>query len=113
MKTLIAILSLLVVFLALPVSAAKKGKGHADESPEAKIVQVDALRIVLSLGKGGDEHVEYKITDNTKVTLNGSPVAARDLRPGMVCRVEAGQDKVATAIHAQDAPTHPNKHRVG
>jgi len=114
MKTLLAILSILVVTLALPVSAAKKGKGqHQDEGPELKIVEVDAVRIKVSLGKSGDEHVAYKITDQTKITLNGAPVAARELRAGMVCRVEAGQDTVATAIHAKDAPAHPSKHRVG
>jgi len=114
MKTLLTILSILVVALVLPVSAAKKGKGqHPAEGPELKIVEVDAVRISVSLGKSGDEHVDYKITDQTKVTLNGAPVAARDLRAGMVCKIEAGADKVATAIIVKDAPAHPAKHRVG
>lgn len=114
MKTLLALLSILIVALVLPASAAKKGKGqHPAEGPELKIVAVDAVSISVSLGKSGDEHINYKITDQTKVTLNGAPVAARDLRAGMVCRIEAGADKVATAIHAKDAPAHPDKHRVG
>jgi hypothetical protein len=111
MKSLFAILSILLVALVLPVSA-KKGPKHT-EGPELKIVSVDAVRIAVSLGKSGEEHIEYKITDKTIVTLNGAPVAARDLRVGMVCRIEAGPDKVATAVHAKDAPAHPSKHRVG
>jgi hypothetical protein len=113
MKTFLAIISLLAVVLAMPAMA-KKGKGpHPQEGPELKIVEVDAVRIKVTLGKSGDEHVDYKITDQTKITLNGAPVAARELRPGMVAHIEAGSDKVATSITAKDAPAHPDRHRVG
>ncbi len=112
MKTLLAILSLLVLALATPAMAGKKGGQHPAE-PELKIVEVNAVRIIVTLGHSGDEHVEYSITDKTKITLNGAPVAARDLRPGMVARIEADKDKVAMTINAKDAPAHPDKHRVG
>jgi hypothetical protein len=114
MKTLVAILSLLAVVLVMPAMAGKKGKGqHPQEGPELKIVEVNAVSLKVTLGHSGDEHVDYKITDQTRITLNGAPVAARELRPGMVARIEAGPDKVATAIHAKDAPAHPDKHHVG
>lgn len=113
MKTLVAFLSLFVIALSMPAMAGKKNRQQQDQTPELKIVEVNAVSVIVTLGHTGDEHVEYKITDNTKVTLNGAPVAARDLRPGMIAKIEAGQDKVATAIHAKDAPAHPEKRRVG
>jgi len=114
MKTLLAFLTILTVVLAMPAMAAKKGKGpQQPASPELKIVEVDAVSIRVTIGLSGDEHVDYKITDQTKITLNGAPVAARDLRPGMVAQIQAGQDKVATSIVAKDAPAHPGRHRVG
>ncbi|MDR3404041.1 MAG: hypothetical protein P4L99_16205 [Chthoniobacter sp.] len=114
MKTLLAFLAVLTVVLALPAVAAKKGKGpQQPATPELKIVEVDAVSIRVTLGLSGDEHVDYKITDATKITLNGAPVAARDLRPGMVAQIQAGPDKVCTSITAKDAPTHPGKRRVG
>lgn len=112
MKTLLAILSVLIIALGLPVSAAKKGKGGGSE-PEAKITAVGPASVTVALGKSGDENFEYKINEQTKVTLNGAPVAARDLRAGMVCTIEADANHVATSIAAKDAPAHPGKHRVG
>ena len=113
MKTLLAILSILLVALALPVSAAKKGKGQHEAEPEARITAVGPASVSVSLGKSGGENFEYKITEQTKVTLNGAPIAARDLRAGMVCKIEADSNHVATSIAAKDAPAHPSKHRVG
>lgn len=113
MKTLIAILTFLAVVLVMPAMAGKKGnKSAQDTTPELKILEVNAVGISVEAG-AGDEHIAYKITDNTKVTLNGAKVEARDLRPGMVAKIEAGKDKVATSIRAKDAPTHPGRHRVG
>jgi hypothetical protein len=113
MKTLLAILSILVVALALPVSAAKKGKGPHEDGGEARITAVGPASVTVSLGLSGNETFEYKITEQTKVTLNGAPIAARDLRAGMICKIEADANKVATSIAAKDAPAHPGKHRVG
>jgi len=113
MKTLIAILTFLAVVLVMPAMAGKKGnKSAQDTAPELKILEVNAVGISVEAG-AGDEHIAYKITDNTKVTLNGAKVAARELRPGMVAKIEAGKDKVATSIRAKDAPSHPSRHRVG
>ena len=115
MKTFLAFLTLLTVVLSMPALAGKKGKGPQPppEAPFARIVEVDALSIKVTLGLSGDEHVEYRINDQTKVTLNGAPVAARDLRAGMVAQIQAGADKVATSVVAKDAPAHPGKRRVG
>ncbi len=115
MKTIFTIISLLALVLAMPASAAKKGKGpSATPMPAFKIVQVDALSITVTVGLSGNEHFSYKITDGTQVTLNGAPVSARDLRPGMVARVSVSPDRTtALAIEAHDPPAHPGKHRVG
>ena len=115
MKTLLAFLTILTVVLAMPAMAGKKGKGpqQPPAAPFVKIVEVDAVSIKVTLGLSGNEHVDYRITDQTKVTLNGAPVAARDLRAGMVAQIQAGADKVATSIVAKDAPAHPGRHRVG
>lgn len=112
LKTVVAVLTFLAVVLVMPAMAGKR-KNQADSGPDLKIVEVNAVSVTVTLGKTGDEHVQYKITDKTKVTLNGAPVAARDLRPGMVAKIAADKDKVASSIRAKDAPVHPGRGRVG
>jgi hypothetical protein len=115
MKAFFAIVSLLAFVLAVPAVAAKKGNNQGSTpAPALKIVEVDAVSITVAVGQSGNEHFKYKITDQTKVTLNGAPVFARDLRAGMVARLSVSPDRsTVTAIDAQDAPVHPGKHRVG
>lgn len=111
MKTLLAFLSILLVTLALPASAAKKDKGGS--SAEAHITAVDPTSITVSLGKAGDDVLQYKINEKTKVTLNGTSIAVRDLRAGMVCKIEADANHMATSVAAKDAPAHSSRHRAG
>jgi hypothetical protein len=113
MKTLLSIIALLAICLTTP-ALAKKGKGQpaAPAAPETPIVEVSALSVTVSLGKSGEEHMTYKITDATKVSLNGAPVAARDLRAGMVAKVAVSADRTtATAIDAKDAPATGKRRR--
>jgi hypothetical protein len=108
MKAFLTIVCLLLVLPVLPAMAAKKGKGSS--SPAYPIVQVDAVSVTVTVGESGNEHFTYKITDSTKVTLNGAPVSARDLRAGMVARVSVSPDRTtALTIDAKDAPAHPGK----
>jgi hypothetical protein len=113
MKTLLTIVSLLVVVLTLPALAAnKKGKGAATPTPAPttfnKIVEVNALSVTVTVGESGSEHFTYKITDGTKVTLNGNAVSARDLRAGMLVHVGVGADRAtAQSVEAKDPPPGP------
>jgi hypothetical protein len=119
MKALHLILALLVVALALPTSAMAKRKPpgptpDANESADLKIVEADAVSITVTVGKSGDQHFTYKVTDSTKVTLNGAPAFARDLKPGMVAKFTLTPDHAtAIAIEAKDPPVNPARHRVG
>jgi hypothetical protein len=108
------------VALFLCLLLATPGTMHAKPHPKApaekmlKIVEVNALSITVSLGTAGDTHETYVINDQTKVTLNGAPVNARDLRAGMQASVEASADnKTALTISAKDPVAHPSRHRVG
>ena len=120
MKTFLTIVSLLALVLVLPATAAKKGKDQSatpTPAPTMRIVQVDPASVTVSVGESGDEHFTYRITDNTRVSLNGAPVSARDLRAGMVAKVSVSPDRATvTAIDAKDAPAtkptpHPGKRR--
>ena len=113
MKTFLA-LSLLVVFLAGPAAAwAKKKEPAAPPRPEYRIVEVNAVGITVTVGSSGTQHVSYKIADTTKVTLNGAPAFARDLRAGMMARIEESPDRtIALTIEAKDPPAR-HGHRVG
>ena len=119
MKALHLILALLVIALALPTSALAKRRPpgptpDAGASGDLKIVEADAVSVTVTVGKSGDEHFTYKITDNTKVTLNGAPAFARDLKPGMVAKFTLTPDHAtAIAIEAKDPPVNPARHRVG
>jgi len=116
MKTLLAIVSILALaFAAQPCALAKKPPGQQQpESGDLRIVQVDAVSVTVTVGLSGDEHFTYKITDNTKVTLNGAPVFARDLKAGMIAKFALTPDHAtAISIEAKDPPAHPGRRRVG
>ena len=75
---------------------------------------MDALSITLSIGLSGDNHETYTINDQTKVTLDGASVNARDLKAGMVAQIETGTDKkIAITITAKNPPANPARKRVG
>lgn len=113
MKGLIAVLSLLTLVFSLSSQAAPKHKGSS-EPPEHRIFETNAVSVTVSVGKDGDTHETYKITDATKVTLDGVPAFARDLKAGMMARIEVSPDhSTALSISAKDAPAHPGKHRLG
>ena len=105
---------LCISLAASTTSFAKKAPKPAAAGPFVKIVSVDAIGITVSLGTTGDNHESYKITDETKVTLDGAPINARDLRAGMVASIESSADKkTAITITAKSPPAHPGRHRVG
>jgi hypothetical protein len=110
-KTLIILLTL--VFSILSPAIAKGPKGGNGKAFQ-KIVDVNAVSVSVSVGAGGNTHLKYLITDATKVTVNGAPANARDLRSGMVADIEVSSDgKTAVTITAKDPPAHPARHRVG
>ncbi len=115
MKTLIAVLSVLTMTLSLPAQAEPKKKGGGGaEPPEHRITEVDAVSITIDIGKDGNSHEKFKITDATKVKLDGAPGFARDLKAGMMARIESSADHTtAVSITATDPSPHPHKHRVG
>lgn len=112
MKTFASIVLALAVLVSSAFAKPKNHPGPAAE-PMRKIFEVTALSITLSYGDSGEVHRKFSIGNDTKITLDGVPVAARDLRAGMVARIKTGPDDRAQAIEAKDAPTHPAKHRVG
>jgi hypothetical protein len=117
MKTLHLILALLALALVLPSSALAKKKqpaGPAPDTEDLRIVEVNAVSVTVTVGKSGDQHFTYKITDGTKITLNGAPAFARDLKAGMVAKFTLTPDHAtATVIEAKDPPVNPGRHRVG
>jgi hypothetical protein len=115
----------LALFVALPlmVTSTAQAKQHPkapDQTPDPipagmhKITEVDPASIKLASGTSGDTVQSYSITAATKVTLNGAAAYARDLKAGMIAKVEPSADgKSAVTITAQDPPAHPGKNRVG
>jgi hypothetical protein len=108
MKTL---LSILLVCLALitPAFAAPNANtitafGH--------ITTVKKSAITISIGDKGDELKSFKITQKTKIKLDGHPSKWEDLKAGMEARIEALepaanskdklQDKEASEIEAKN-----------
>lgn len=78
-----------------------------------KITEISLSSITVAIGDSGDKHETYQISKDTKITINGSAATPADLRAGMVAKISAGTDKVATSIEAKDAPRTPARHRVG
>jgi hypothetical protein len=107
----------LLITVALSISstavARPKGPGPGGKAFN-KVVDVDAVSITISVGTDGNTHEKYSITNATKITLNGAPVNARDLRAGMVAHIELSSDgKMAETITAKDPPAHPARGRTG
>jgi len=116
MKTLLALIWLFVIAFAVPPSALARRPppGPTPETGELRIVEVDAVSVTVTVGKSGDEHFTYKITDGTKVTLNGAAVFARDLKAGMLAKFTLTPDhSTVIAIEARDPPANPSRRRVG
>jgi len=112
-------LLLMLALLINPAADAKRPKAPV-ETPDPvpagmqKILQVDALSIRVAVGTAGDSSVSYTINNATKVTMNGAPANARDLKAGMLAKIEPSADgKSAVSITAQDPVAHPGKNRVG
>jgi hypothetical protein len=105
----------LMSVLVFPISSPAAPRGP--KSPQQtfqKITDVSAVSVTISVGSDGNSHLTYTINDSTKVTLNGAPANARDLRAGMVANIETGSDgKIALTVIAKDPPAHPARHRVG
>ena len=117
LKTL-ALLATLALCVT-PMAEAKRPKAPT-ETPDPvpagmqKILEVNALSIRVAVGTSGDSSLTYTITNATKVTMNGAPGNARDLKAGMLAKVEPSADgKTAVTITAQDPVAHPGKNRVG
>jgi len=104
MRTLFAVLLIISLAFVTTPAFAKKKKPAADNEP--RIVEVNALSITLSVGKSGDDHEVFKITKDTKITLNNVPSTTDSLRAGMVAKVTpSGTDATtAVSIDAKDAP---------
>jgi hypothetical protein len=104
----------LLITVALSISSTAVAKPRGPGKAFNKVVDVDALSITISVGTDGNTHQKYSITDATKITLNGAPVNARDLRAGMVVHVDLSTDgKTAETITAKDPPAHPVRGRTG
>jgi hypothetical protein len=116
---LLKALAFLVTAALLITSSAEAKRPRPTPAPDAasgmqKITEVNALSIKLAVGTAGDMVQSYSITDSTKVTLNGAPANARDLKAGMIAKVEVSADgRTAVTINAQDAPAHPGRNRTG
>jgi hypothetical protein len=110
----------LLVALALGITStaeAKRPRSNPPPDPQSsmqKITEVNALSIKVAVGTAGTSVQSYSITDSTKVTLNGAPANARDLKAGMIAKVEPSADgRTAVTITAQDPPAHPGRNRTG
>jgi hypothetical protein len=100
MRTLTVAL-LFMMALVSPAFAKKKPAG-----PTAVIVEINALSITVSIGKSGEDHETYKITKDTKITLDGAPTTTDSILAGMVAQIKASETDptVAVSIAAKDAP---------
>jgi len=113
-RALKALALLLTIVLSISSTASAKGPKNTGGKVFNKITDINAVTITVSIGADGNTHETYSITDGTKVTLNGAPANARDLRARMVAHIELSEDrKTALIITARDAPAHPVRGRTG
>lgn len=106
MKILLA--AVLILSLAFVTTPAFAGKKKPAPNNEPRIVEINFLSITVSVGKSGDDHQTYKISKDTKITLNNAPSTADNLRAGMIAEIKPSDTDAGTAgsIAAKDAPKH-------
>jgi hypothetical protein len=98
----ILVIILLLSFLGGGTSwAKKKKKDTGDNGPT--ITEVSPMSVTLAMGH--DAQQTYTISADTKITLDGAPVTADDLRAGMVVQVTlAADNETLLTLTAKDAP---------
>ena len=80
------------------------GTGSDSDAPY-NIMEANAVSVTVAVGKAGDVDSErtFKVTENTKVTIDNLPCSAADLKGGMVAAITTGPDGLtATYINAHD-----------
>jgi hypothetical protein len=108
-------LSAVVLLLAIALNATGSAKpAHKKPAAMYRVVQADPGSITVTLGHSGEVHESYKIGVHTKITIDGAPATAQDLKAGMMVHVEVGPDKTtATSIAAHSPPANLRGHRAG
>lgn len=109
-RTLIAlVLVLLLGGSASPCWAKKKKKGN-DASSDISVTITEVNFASITIDSGNQAQQTYKVTNDTKVTLNGLPATTEDLLAGMRASITPSADNtVAVAIAAENPKAIPNK----
>jgi hypothetical protein len=103
-KRLLSSLAILALFSSLGFA---KGKA-SDNLAAPTIVEISPMSVTLDAGN--EAKATYGITNATKITLNGLPVTADDLRAGMLAKVTMAPDSQnLAALDARDAPRTTKK----
>ena len=103
-------LVILFVCIGTPAFAKKKKHNTAPNPYKYTIVVAGPLSITVTVGSTGVQNENFKIDDNTKVTIDGVASPARNLMAGMVANITSGADKaLATSIDASDPKPHYKK----
>lgn len=77
--------------------------GQSEKSMDGTVVSVSADKLTMT-NKEGKEH-SHKLATNVKVTCDGKPFAAADLKAGMKIRVTTDTTDAATRIEALEKDT--------
>jgi hypothetical protein len=99
----ILLIILLLSFLGGGTTWAKKKKNNTTADNGPTITEVSPMSVTLAMGH--DAQQTYTISMDTKITLDGAPVSADDLRAGMVAQVTlAADNQTLLTLTAKDAP---------
>lgn len=94
-----SVLLLTALVAALPNAPARAENKKAEE---AIIINLSILEMTVS--RGHDVHVTYRISKDAIISFNGLPAKASDLRAGMIVTVRPDSTgKIALAIRAHNA----------
>jgi hypothetical protein len=94
---------LVFALLAVLCSTGWTKKKQQSQAGEVMIVEVSAVAITVDVGQ--DTQKTYKITDETKTTLDGSPANPGDLMAGMEANVTLAADgETVTQLDAKNPP---------
>jgi hypothetical protein len=102
-------LSVLLVWLCLAGTGwAAPGVHYVYGGKQLLIVEVSGTAITVEAGR--ETEVTFLLTERTKILLDGFPVSANDVKPGMVAAVKVdSEEKTVVALHLHHPPRPTRK----
>jgi len=93
------------IYLAISLIVCLGGTCRAEDKKKEEAIIVEMSPLELTVSRGHEVHVTYKIPKDCIITFKGLPAKVDDLRAGMMVTIKTDSSgQSAIAIRAHNAP---------